>query len=73
MHVPWGGAGGESPCRTAADVAADNDDDDGHIGDVRVDGIVEDGGDDDNLDNDNDNKGKHENGEDDNDDVVVSG
>jgi hypothetical protein len=49
LRVAWGGAGGGSPCRTAADAVDDDADNNGHIDDVRADGIVFDNGDDDDL------------------------
>jgi hypothetical protein len=64
-----GWRGGGSPCRAAANNADDNS----HIGEVRADGDVEDDGDDDNLDDNNDNKGEEENRDDDVDNAVVSG
>jgi hypothetical protein len=73
-RVAWGGAaGGGSPCRAAANAAPDNADNNGHIGNVRADGVVKDDGDNDDLDNDDDHEGKDEKGDDDDDDAVVSG
>ena len=69
--LPPGGGG--SPCRAAANVAAGNKDNDGHIGDVRADGVVEDDGDNNDLDNEDDDKGKDKNGDDNDDNAVVSG
>ena len=62
--------GGGSPCRSAANDA----DNDGHIGDVRANGVVKDDGDDDNLDDDdNDDEGEDKNRDDNDDNAVVSG
>ncbi len=61
--------GGGSPRR----VAADDANDEGHIGDVRADGVVEDDGGDDDLDDDDNNESKDENRDDNDDNVVVSG
>ncbi len=67
------GRGEGSPCRAAPDAAAAADANDGHIGNVQADGVVEDDGDDDDLDDDNNDEGEDENGDDDNNNTVVSG
>jgi hypothetical protein len=72
-RIAWGRAGGGSPCRAATDAAANDANNDGHIGNIQADGVVKDDGDNDDLDDDDDDEGKDENRDNDDDDAVVSG
>jgi hypothetical protein len=69
-HAPRGeGQGGRSPRHAAANDTNGN----GHISDDRADGVLEDNGDDNDLDNDDDDEGEDKNRDDDDNNRVVLG